>query len=28
MMSCFVVAFNRTIWRRLYGLGETKYRLD
>jgi NitT/TauT family transport system permease protein len=27
MMSCFVVGFNRTIWRRLYSLGETKYRL-
>jgi NitT/TauT family transport system permease protein len=27
VMSCYVVCLNRTVWRRLYTLAETKYRL-
>jgi NitT/TauT family transport system permease protein len=27
LMSIFVVAFNKLVWRRLYDLAETKYRL-
>jgi NitT/TauT family transport system permease protein len=27
LMSCFVVGVNRTVWRPLYELAETKYRL-
>jgi len=28
VMALFVVAINRTLWRRLYDLAERKYRLD
>ena len=27
LMSCFVVGINQTVWRQLYGLAETRYRL-